>query len=853
MANKNIIIAPKFTPFTFRELVEPIMAASKAQEEAEEKYSILDDAVSYWESLKDSNVDKDTYQTYKNFKKKFDESRNRLLNEGLNEAIRKDLMGIRSSYNSTIKPLEAAFKKREELIKEQRQYDAQNKGTLIYKKGTKASEIPLSQLVKNPAYTPDSPISGALLAQQGAEVFKNLAKEVAAGNKTVLKSLGLPYQYQTRTQVGMSSDDVIKAILRREDANQKLTSLADMIISSAGIDKNVDPEAYNKAWNYVAPSMMNAIGGTSVGSASDSYGADIARTTYSTGLGLKAAALQAEIAAPGTYGVTPEGAEWIASISKELGVVPPAAKLNPNEHAMGGFMNQSGDNPPRGSVDAGIKRYLESMKRLREQRQQQNNNNEAGNFSETQLPAPTPIIRSSRSATSKPTEEEKEAEKKQKAFTDYLQKVNAYGTWEMLFGKNQNSDLIDRLKRTNEFYYEKGGKYYMDSRIVNWFSEIEKALPKDKDGNYYIVHKSKYTKNKEGVERHIHYASKDPKKVLKKLYDNPEDWVYYIGKDPKNGNERWGDLLGNNEYSRWDHYIPALQTDEAAKYLGPLTQPIGKFIKNLSGNSNFLGQLAGGHFNPWSLVDPRHAAGHIGAMFGMTDSWAPFSAKYSSYADIRELKRAGITFDELYGKNKGIMGNKWRDYYHKNKEVGDIYGTSAYRIPIKPGNEFQSIIINKELSPMTRKKIESVYFDGETAQWKSKETLDYNKVMSGNPEVIGLYATPHGAVIEIKWDKDPKAKNKDLQHDFIQVAGGQGTDDVNRKLVAMGEFSQILNEGKIPLMDTNGNPQKDKRGKLKFSKTKLPAKTFLNFYHAFKDLEEQVGENAVRTLWPLGQ
>lgn len=809
MANKNIIIAPKFTPFTFRELVEPIMAASKAQEETEEKYSILDDAVSYWESLKDSQLDQDTYQTYKKFKKKFDESRSRLLNEGLNEAIRKDLMGIRSSYNSTIKPLEAAFKKREELIKEQRQYDAQNKGTLIYKKGTKASEIPLSQLVKNPAYTPDSPISGALLAQQGAEVFKNLAKEVAAGNKTVLESLGLPYQYQTKLQMGMSSDDIIKAILHDKDANTKLTSLADMIITSAGIDKNIDPEAYSKAWNYVAPSMMNAIGGTHVGSASDSYSADIARTTYGTGLGLRAKAVEAELAAPGTYGATsPEAAEWIAREAARLGVRLIAPKSN--QQAMGGFMNQSKDNPPKGSLNSD---YLEAMRRLREQRQQQNNNNnEAGNTPEPQVPAPTPIIRRSGSTTQKPTEEEKEAEKKQKAFNDYLQEVNAYGTWEILFGKNQNSDLTDRLKRTNEYYYEKNGRYYLDNRIGSWLKEIEKSLPKDDEGYYYISHVSQTVKDNNGLIRKKRLKSKDPKRVLKALYNNPEDWVYKYGKDD------YMDLLGNYVASEWYDYTPPDVTGNTV-------------LDFLSKHVNVGKQLA-----------------------GITTRGEAFPLKrHSSYADIRELKNAGITFDNLYGNQRGIMGNKWRDYYHKSKEVGDIYGTSAYRIPIKSGSDFQNIIINKELSPMTRQKIESVYFDGETAQWKSKETLDYNKVMSGNPEVIGLYATPHGAVIEIKWDKDPKAKNKDLQHDFIQVAGGQGTDDVNRKLVAMGELSQILNEGKIPLMNTNGKPQKDKRGKLKFSKTKLPANTFLNYYHAFKDLEKQVGENAVRTLWPLGQ
>lgn len=804
MANKNIIITPKFTPFTYRELVEPIMAASKAQEEAEEKYSILDDAVSYWESLKDSKLDQDTYQTYKNFKKKFDESRSRLLNEGLNEAIRKDLMGIRSSYNSTIKPLEAAFKKREELIKEQRQYDAQNKGTLIYKKGTKASDIPLSQLVKNPAYTPDSPISGALLAQQGAEVFKNLAKEVAAGNKTVLESLGLPYQYQTKLQMGMSSDDIIKAILQAPDANTKLTSLADMIITSSGIDKITDPEAYNKAWQYVAPPMMNAIGGTHVGSASDSYSAGIASTAYGAKVGIDTDILKAVLANPSNNGYD---RDYVADLATRYNISLPD---DSNQHAMGGFMNQSEGDPPRRSVAEHNRRWAESMKK-RDQQQQQNNNNEAGNSSETQLPTtPTPVsTRGNRPTTQKPTEEEKEAEKKQKAFNDYLQEVNAYGTWEVLFGKNQNSDLTDRLKRTNEYYYEKGGKYYMSRQIATAFKHIEESLPKDDDGYYYIYFKDQFSTNKQGSKTRRRFMSKNKENLLKEIYNHPEKYVFkaykYGENSKKYNNYVWWDLLGNDNSTYFDSH-------------------------------------------PWEGNNPS-----TGRIYNKPDEKRGLTTLESSKFDLRELKNAGITFDEIRNNNIGIMGNKWRDYYHKNKEVGDIYGTSAYRIPIKSGSDFQKVIIDKELSPMTRQKLESVYFDGETAQWKSKETLDYNKVMSGDPEVVGLYATPHGSVIEIKWDADPKTNKKELHHDFIKVAGGQGVDEVNRKLVAMGELSQILNEGKIPLMKINGEPQKDKRGKLKFSKTKLPANTFLNYYHAFKDLEKQVGENAVRTLWPLGQ
>lgn len=818
MANKNIIIAPKFTPFTYRELVEPIMAASKAQEEAEEKYSILDDAVSYWESLKDSKLDQDTYQTYKNFKKKFDESRSRLLNEGLNEAIRKDLMGIRSSYNSTIKPLEAAFKKREELIKEQRHNDAQNKGTLIYKKGTNASEIPLSQLVKNPAYTPDSPISGALLAQQGAEVFKNLAKEVAAGNNTVLTSLGLPYQYQTKLQMGMSSDDIIKAILHDKDANTKLTSLADMIITSSGIDKNIDPEAYNKAWNYVAPSMMNAIGGTHVGSASDSYSSSIAQANYNTKLGLDTDVLRTFLSNPNNN----FDFDYIERLANRYNYELPIYDEDVHQNAMGGFMNQSEGDPPRRSVAEHNRIAIERMRRLREQRQQQNNNNnEAENSSETQLLTPTPIIRRSRSTTPKLTDEEKEALKKEKDLQEYMNGPNPNGEWVPIFGKNEEDDVVKRLKRTNEFYYEKNGKYYMSSRIAGSFKHIEESLPKDSDGYYYMYFRDQFIRNKNGTKVRRRYISKNKKDVLEALYNHPESFIVKAYKYKPNAREDndyvWWDLLGNDDSHKYDTtpWEGGIQSKPPKMW--------GRTYKTVRDKPDE---------NKW------------------------ISDLNSSTYDLRELKKAGITFDDIYNNRVGTMGNKWRDYYHTDSgKVGDIYATPAFRFGLKSTPERQNAISVRELSPAMRGEIvKSVYFDGETAQWKTNENLDRGEILAGDPKFDNVYATPHGAVLEVTWKEHPESKtDPGIRTDFIKIVTGREVDDLNNKVLRLGELGQILRKGKMPLYDANGNPQKDAKGLIKFSQRPLPSKQMLEYYEVFGKLEKDIGDNAIEAIWQSGK
>lgn len=58
------------------------------------------------------------------------------------------------------------------------------------------------------------------------------------------------------------------------------------------------------------------------------------------------------------------------SLANKYGVELPIPE-DTNQHAMGGFMNQSKDNPPKGSLNSD---YLEYMKKLREQQQGQNSN-----------------------------------------------------------------------------------------------------------------------------------------------------------------------------------------------------------------------------------------------------------------------------------------------------------------------------------------------------------------------------------------------------------------------------------------------------------------------------------------------
>lgn len=57
-----IIINSKFRPFSYQEMLQPVLMAAQAHQALEDSYSEMDTKASMWEKLKDSELDRDVYQ-----------------------------------------------------------------------------------------------------------------------------------------------------------------------------------------------------------------------------------------------------------------------------------------------------------------------------------------------------------------------------------------------------------------------------------------------------------------------------------------------------------------------------------------------------------------------------------------------------------------------------------------------------------------------------------------------------------------------------------------------------------------------------------------------------------------------
>ena len=167
------VVTSKFTPFTFEELLKPALLATQAHYEMEDAYTELATKANVWESLANSEQDKDVYNMYKAYSDDLKKQADILASQGLNANSRKALSQMKARYSSEINPIERADIARKKQIEEQRKL-ASDPTAIISRK---ASETSLKDYINNPALDYEYQ-SGALITKRVADEVKNYAKNI---------------------------------------------------------------------------------------------------------------------------------------------------------------------------------------------------------------------------------------------------------------------------------------------------------------------------------------------------------------------------------------------------------------------------------------------------------------------------------------------------------------------------------------------------------------------------------------------------------------------------------------------------------------------------------------------------
>lgn len=257
MANYSFISNAKFRPFSYQEMLQPLQAYTNEYNTIQEGMGELSTKAGVFERLANEQTDPQAYAMYKQYSNDLAKQAESLAKQGLTPASRQGLIDMKRRYSSEIVPIEQAYKRRQELINEQRKLQAQD-NTLLFDRP--ASTLSLDELISNPALSPQS-YSGALLSKQVGTAAKNLAKEVRENPRKWRTILGNQY-YETIMQKGFRPEEIMQAVQNNPEASPILQGIVEDAVGSSGIKNWNDENILNRAYDYARQGLWNAVGET---------------------------------------------------------------------------------------------------------------------------------------------------------------------------------------------------------------------------------------------------------------------------------------------------------------------------------------------------------------------------------------------------------------------------------------------------------------------------------------------------------------------------------------------------------------------------------------------------------------
>lgn len=257
MPNYNLVINSQFKPFSYQEMLAPVLMATQAHQELENQYGELATKASVWEEMANEQTDPYAYKMYKAYANDLEAQANQLAREGLNAASRRDMLNMRSRYSKEITPIEQAYATRQKQAEEQQKALLQDPTLMLSRRAATTS---LDDYIRNPQLAYES-YSGKLLTAQVSQAASALSKEMREQPRKWRSILGNSY-YETMMRKGFSSDAVLQAIQGNPQASQELTRIVDDVVASSGVSGWGDADIIKRAVGYAREGLWSAVGET---------------------------------------------------------------------------------------------------------------------------------------------------------------------------------------------------------------------------------------------------------------------------------------------------------------------------------------------------------------------------------------------------------------------------------------------------------------------------------------------------------------------------------------------------------------------------------------------------------------
>ncbi len=257
MANYSLVIGSQFKPFSYSEMLQPVLMATQAHQELENQYGELATKASVWEEMANEQTDPYAYKMYKTYANDLEEQAGQLAREGLNAASRRGMLNMRARYSKEITPIEQAYTVRQKQAEEQQKALLQDPTLMLSRR---ASTTSLDDYIRNPQLAYEA-YSGKLITAQAASAASALAKEMQEKPRKWRSILGNSY-YETMMQKGFSSDAVLQAIQDNSNAAPELLRIVEDAVNSSGVRNWKDQETLRRAYDYARQGLWSAVGET---------------------------------------------------------------------------------------------------------------------------------------------------------------------------------------------------------------------------------------------------------------------------------------------------------------------------------------------------------------------------------------------------------------------------------------------------------------------------------------------------------------------------------------------------------------------------------------------------------------
>lgn len=251
----NLTLNTRFNPFTYDEMVKPLLQYKQEYDKTQEDYENL---LALTEDLNsvvnrgDSPLAAETYGNYSN-------NLNDIVTDfskGMTASNRGALLGLRRRFTKEIQPIIKANMRRLELAEEQRKAQLQDP-SMIWQ--NRASDISLDTLVSDPTANYGSGYSGNMLTAEASQIYSALAKEYQDNPESIKQLVGGDF-YEYIKRRGFSSEAILAAIANSDKASPILLEIKKQILDKTGISSWGNEEAFNKANAAINSGMWQAIG-----------------------------------------------------------------------------------------------------------------------------------------------------------------------------------------------------------------------------------------------------------------------------------------------------------------------------------------------------------------------------------------------------------------------------------------------------------------------------------------------------------------------------------------------------------------------------------------------------------------